>query len=159
MAKVSVVIATYNRAQHLRGAINSVLQQTYTDYEILVVDDGSVDETADVVREYSREPLRYVYQPNGGSASARNRGLRMSSGDYIAFIDDDDRWLPEKLELQVDKLGRDEGVELRLPAPLRAGVAGHVRPLNRRSARPRRGNRPSGRCVRVPDSASPGGRE
>lgn len=99
MVKVSVVIPTYNRGSLIARALNSVLAQTFTDYEIIVIDDGSKDNTQNVLSAFEGK-LRYVYQPNGGIARARNRGIELSLGQYIAFLDSDDYWAPEKLEIQ-----------------------------------------------------------
>ncbi|MFN0055130.1 MAG: glycosyltransferase family 2 protein [Planctomycetales bacterium] len=101
--RVSVIIPTYNRAGFLRGALDSVLSQDYLDREILVVDDGSTDDTADLVAAYG--PLvRYVRQANGGAASARNHGLRLATGELVAFLDSDDLFLPGKLREQAQFL-------------------------------------------------------
>jgi len=98
---VSVIIPTYNRAHLIAQAVDSVLQQTYSNVEIIVVDDGSTDDTATVMENYA-ERVSYVRQENAGSAAARNRGLAMARGDYIAFLDSDDLFLSEKLAIQVD---------------------------------------------------------
>jgi GT2 family glycosyltransferase len=100
---VSVIIPTFNRAQIVGRAIDSALNQSHRDVEVIVVDDGSSDDTgAAISRRYAREPrLRYVHQRNGGVSSARNRGLREARGDFIAFLDSDDAWLPWKLRLQL----------------------------------------------------------
>jgi glycosyltransferase involved in cell wall biosynthesis len=99
---VSVVLPTYNRATTLRRAINSVLQQGYRNLELIVVDDGSTDATQEVVRKITDPRLRYHLQAkNGGASRARNQGLAMAKGDYIAFQDSDDEWLADKLEKQV----------------------------------------------------------
>ena len=103
MPKVSVIIPTYNSAQYIAEAIESVLAQTYKDYEIIVVDDGSIDNTREVLKPFM-DKIIYVYKENGGQASARNLGIKMSKGEYIAFLDSDDIWLPQKLELQVELL-------------------------------------------------------
>jgi glycosyltransferase involved in cell wall biosynthesis len=101
-SKVSVIIPTYNRADYVLEAIESVLAQTYSDYEIIVVDDGSTDETAAVLRPLAEKGvIRCVYQPNQGESAARNHGIRLARGDYIAFLDSDDLFLPTKLEKQV----------------------------------------------------------
>jgi glycosyltransferase involved in cell wall biosynthesis len=97
---VSVIIPTYNREQYLRKALDSVLAQTYQRFEIIVVDDGSTDNTRTMLSAY-QESVRYVYQENQGISKARNTGIRNSHGDCIAFLDSDDYWLPEKTELQV----------------------------------------------------------
>jgi glycosyltransferase involved in cell wall biosynthesis len=103
MAKVSVVIPTHNRASLLGGAISSVLGQTFRDLELVVVDDGSNDNPEQVVRSFSDPRIQFVRhpQPRGGSA-ARNTGIRSTTGAYVAFLDDDDEWYPDKLALQVD---------------------------------------------------------
>lgn len=101
---VSVIIPTYNRAHVLTRALESVLAQTFEDFEVLVVDDGSTDGTAALMAEYEArdERVRYLVQPqNAGVSAARNRGLREVRGAYIALLDSDDEWLPAKLERQV----------------------------------------------------------
>jgi len=101
--EVSVVIPTYNSARYLPAAIESVLVQTFKDHEILVVDDGSTDDTPRIVDPF-RPAVRYLRQPNRGVAAARNRGLAESRGRYVAFLDADDTWLPTKLEKQTRAL-------------------------------------------------------
>ena len=103
--KVSVIIPTYNRAGIVTRAIDSVLGQTYRAREVIVVDDGSTDGTADVLRAYGRAVVP-VFQANAGPAAARNRGIREAQGDFIAFLDSDDMWRPTKLQRQVDLLRR-----------------------------------------------------
>ncbi|MBI4436486.1 MAG: glycosyltransferase [Candidatus Omnitrophica bacterium] len=105
MPKVSVILPTYNRAHLLSRAIQSVLDQTYQDWELIVVDDGSTDGTADLVAKFGRA-VRYFFQTNRGVAAARNRGIGEARGTYVGFLDDDDSWLPEKLERQVAFLER-----------------------------------------------------
>jgi glycosyltransferase involved in cell wall biosynthesis len=100
VVKVSVVIPAYNGDRYLAEAINSVLAQTYQDYEIIVVDDGSTDHTAQVVKQYGKA-VRYLRQTNQGVAASRNLGLAAALGDYIAFLDQDDLFLPHKLSSQV----------------------------------------------------------
>lgn len=99
---VSVLISTFNRADQVMKAIQSVLDQTYQDFEIIVSDDGSSDNTKEVVRGFNDDRVKYFYQENRGVASARNLGLRNANGEVIAFLDDDDWWLPEHLELIID---------------------------------------------------------
>src|SRR6266436_3475630 len=99
---VSVIIPCYNQAHFLHEAIDSVLAQTYSNREILVVDDGSSDATAAVARSYPH--VRYVYQENAGPSAARNTGLKQTRGEYLVFLDADDRLLPEALEVGVDCL-------------------------------------------------------
>ncbi|MGV8125151.1 MAG: glycosyltransferase family 2 protein [Candidatus Xenobiia bacterium LiM19] len=100
MAKVSVIISTYNRAHLVTEAIDSVLQQSFKDFEVIVVDDGSTDHTGEVLHERYKDRIHYIYQENQGTP-ARNTGINISKGHYIAFLDSDDLWLPHKLEKQV----------------------------------------------------------
>jgi glycosyltransferase involved in cell wall biosynthesis len=101
--KVSVVIPTHNRAQFLKAAIASVLNQTYQDFEIVVVDDASSDNTNEIVEGFGDKRVTYIrHEINKGDAGSRNSGIANSSGDYLAFLDDDDEWLPEKLQMQVE---------------------------------------------------------
>jgi glycosyltransferase involved in cell wall biosynthesis len=102
--KVSVVIPTYNCVQFVTEAIDSVLNQTFKDFEILVVDDGSKDETREVLTEKYGTSIQYLYKENGGVSSARNFGIEKAKGKYIAFLDADDVWMPEKLEKQASAL-------------------------------------------------------
>lgn len=103
---ISTIITTYNYAQFIGAAIESALNQTRRPDEIVVVDDGSTDHTAAVVAAYAPQGVRYVVKANGGAGSARNRGLRETSGDLVTFLDADDRWLPDKLERQLAHLAR-----------------------------------------------------
>ncbi len=98
--RVSVVIPTYNRARRLPAAIDSVLRQGLDETEIVVVDDGSVDDTRAVVARYG-DRVRYVYQQNAGVGSARNVGIRHATGEFVAFLDSDDRWRDFKLSVQL----------------------------------------------------------
>lgn len=111
--RISVAVAAYNAAEYLREAINSVLAQSLRPFEIVVVDDGSTDNTRQVCEAFG-ERIRYFYQQNDGTAgiSARWRSIQESRGDWIALLDHDDRWLPAKLEKQVEALKKfpDSGV-------------------------------------------------
>ncbi len=107
---ISVIIPTYNRAQWVRRAIDTALSQTFQAAEIVVVDDGSTDDTAEVVRGLGgagRPEIRYIHQTNAGPSAARNRGIREARGQWIAFLDADDEWLEHKLERQAAGLRRD----------------------------------------------------
>ncbi len=107
--KVSVVIPTYNRAHVVGRAVQSVLHQTYQNFEIIIVDDGSTDGTSERVALFHDPRLFYVrLEENCGCGAARNMGIEASRGDYVAFLDSDDEWLPEKLEKQVRLLERSE---------------------------------------------------
>ena len=102
---VSVIIPTYNRADYLKLALKSVLEQTYKNIEVIVADDGSTDNTAEVVADFNDPRIKYFYQKNTGlPAATRNLGLQEASGELIAFLDSDDMWLPKKLEIQVEYL-------------------------------------------------------
>jgi glycosyltransferase involved in cell wall biosynthesis len=101
--RVSIIIPTHNRSQLLRAAIDSVLAQTYPAIEIIVVDDGSTDDTASVMAQYAGQ-VTYIRQDNAGVAAARNTGFRASSGEYINFLDDDDTFMPTKIGRQVKVL-------------------------------------------------------
>ena len=107
--KVSVIIPSYNCARYLPEAIESVLDQTYQDYEIIVINDGSTDQTSEVITPYL-EQIRYVYQENQGAGEARNRGLYLARGELIAFLDADDLFLPHKLKEQVAILEEREEI-------------------------------------------------
>ena len=100
MPKVSVIIPTYNRAKYIAETIDSVLKQTFSDFEIIVVNDGSTDNTEETIKEQFEDKVIYLYKPNGGPASARNMGISVAKGEYIAFLESDDLWFPEKLEIQ-----------------------------------------------------------
>jgi glycosyltransferase involved in cell wall biosynthesis len=101
--RVTAAITTYNRAGYVAGAVASVLGQTYRDYEILVIDDGSTDDTAEALRPFEGR-IRFHEQENQGRAAARNSALRLATGEYIAFLDSDDLWLPDKLTREVRAL-------------------------------------------------------
>ncbi|MGA1871245.1 MAG: glycosyltransferase family 2 protein [bacterium] len=109
--KVSVIIPTYNRSQFITHAIDSVLSQTYHDIEIIIVDDGSTDNTKKILINYNNR-IKYIYQENQGVAAARNTGIKNAKGKYIAFLDSDDMWLPQKLEQQVKILNQYEDIAL-----------------------------------------------
>jgi glycosyltransferase involved in cell wall biosynthesis len=102
MPTVSVVIPTYNRAAYVRACVESVLAQTFDDYEIIVIDDGSTDNTRDLLQPWIRTgKISYYYQDNKGPSGARNAGFNRAAGELIAFLDSDDLWPPDKLEWQV----------------------------------------------------------
>jgi glycosyltransferase involved in cell wall biosynthesis len=101
--KISVIIPTYNHSQYLKRAIDSVLNQTYEDFEIIVVDDGSTDNTRGLIDAYGNQ-IKYIYQENQGLASARNTGIQASQAKYVAFLDADDWFAKENLEIKVSYL-------------------------------------------------------
>ena len=115
MPKVSVLIATFNCAKYIAEAIDSVLDQTYTDYEIIIVDDGSTDDTKSIIKTYldkNADKIKYYYQENQGLACARNVAIKYSKGKYIAFLDADDKWLPPRLEIGVAILDNEPDIGL-----------------------------------------------
>lgn len=102
MPRVSVIIPTHNRGEMLRRAIDSVLNQTYRDLELIVIADGCTDNTDEIVAAYNDSRMKFfVHEKSRGASAARNTGIRASTGQYIAFLDDDDEWLPDKLKAQV----------------------------------------------------------
>lgn len=116
MPRVTVAIPTHNRAGLVTEAIESVLAQTYSDYELVVIDNGSTDDTAQRLEPY-RDRIRIIRQENRGRAGARNRALAAAEGEFVAFLDSDDSWLPDKLERQLSVLDANPRVAL---------VHGHV---------------------------------
>jgi len=107
---VSVVIPIFNREHLILDTINSVLAQTYQNFEIILVDDGSVDNTKQVISSINDSRIKYIYQNNAGPSAARNNGIRHAKGEYIAFLDSDDLWLPEKLEKQISVLNNNKNI-------------------------------------------------
>jgi len=116
MPRISAAIITHNRANYLAEAITSVLAQTVADLELIVVDDGSTDETADIVAPFL-DRIRYVRQERRGKAAARNAAVALARGDLIAFCDSDDSWYPDRLERQLAALEQHPDVGM---------VHGHV---------------------------------
>ena len=111
--KVSVIIPAYNIGHLIRETIDSILAQTYSNFEIIIVDDGSKDNTAQVVKSYKDARIIYHYQQNSGlPAKGRNAGARLAKGDLLAFLDHDDLWMPDKLEKQVGMINKDPDVVL-----------------------------------------------
>jgi len=110
---VSVIIPTYNQANFIDKAIKSVLKQTYQDFEIIVIDDGSTDNTEEIIRCFKDKRVKYIkkYKKNRGISVARNIGIKVARGKYVALLDSDDEWLPEKLDKQI-KILQDGSPEL-----------------------------------------------
>lgn len=113
---ISVMIGVYNGAPYLAEAIRSVQAQTYRPYELIVVDDGSDDGSGAIAQSF--DEVQYIYQPRGGNGAARNRAVEAATGEFFAFLDADDRFLPDKLERQMAALQADGSVDM---------VFGHVR--------------------------------
>ena len=99
MARVSVVIPTYNRKAFIQEALNSVLDQSYLDYEVIVVDDGSTDNTGEMIQNTYGMRVHYYWQHNQGESVARNKGIELANGEYIAFLDSDVDFLSGKLSI------------------------------------------------------------
>lgn len=113
---VTTVIPVYNGERYLREAIDSVLAQDYPELELLVIDDGSTDGSADIARSYG-DRIRYHYQPNAGLSAAQNAGIAQARGAFIAYLDCDDLWVPGKLSLQMHVFRREPATDM---------VFGHV---------------------------------
>jgi glycosyltransferase involved in cell wall biosynthesis len=124
--QVSIIMAAYNHARYIREAIASALAQTYERWELIVVDDGSTDDTAALLRQFTDLRIRYIYQENQGLAASRNRGIALAHGPYLAFLDSDDVWMPHFLERCVSVLGGESDL---------AGVYTLIYHINQNSAR------------------------
>ena len=109
---VSVILPTYNRAALLSRAINSVMAQTYPNWELMIWDDGSIDQTADLIRAYTESRVRNYFAANHGVSYARNRAVEVTQGEYIAFLDSDDEWSADKLALQLDMLQKHPQIDV-----------------------------------------------
>lgn len=106
MLKISVIMPTYNSAHFISKSIESVLSQTYPNWELIIVDDGSTDNTRDIVNKYIQldKRIKYFFQQNKGVSSARNKGISISNGVFVAFLDSDDLWLPQKIAIQTNDI-------------------------------------------------------
>jgi len=113
---VSVIVPVYNGEEYLGEAIESIISQTYDPLEIIVVDDGSTDSSREIILSFPQ--IKYIYQENKGHAAARNQGIKASKGDFIAFLDADDFWVPEKISMQISEFIADPKLDI---------VTGHVR--------------------------------
>jgi glycosyltransferase involved in cell wall biosynthesis len=107
---ISVVIPVFNREKYLTGAIKSVLAQEYPRLEIIIVDDGSTDQSATIAKSF--QEVRYFFQKNGGPAAARNKGIMEAKGDVLAFIDSDDLWTSDKIAVQLQKMKEDPSLQM-----------------------------------------------
>ncbi|WP_414828110.1 glycosyltransferase family 2 protein [Alteromonas sp. H39] len=112
MPTVSVIIPVFNAGKFIRSTLESVFSQTYTDFEVVIVNDGSTDDSESVIRSFNDNRIVYIAQENGGVSAARNNGIFHAQGKYVAFLDADDLWHPEKLRLQVAALEENPDVHL-----------------------------------------------
>lgn len=110
--KVSIIITTYNREIYLKETISSILSQSYGNFELIIIDDGSTDNSKEVISSFVDERIIYYYQQNKGQNSARNKGMSLSQGEYIAHVDSDDLWKSTKLEKQVHILNKKKDIDL-----------------------------------------------
>lgn len=111
--KVSVILPTYNRASYLYSAIKSVLNQTFKDFEIIIVDDASTDNTKQIIDKFDDRRIYYIrHKENKGGSAARNTGIKRSKGEFIAFLDDDDLWMPNKLEKQLNFINNNHEISV-----------------------------------------------
>ena len=142
---ISVIIPTYNRRNTLSRAVESVLNQIYKPIEIIVVDDGSTDGTKEMFSEMY--PLvRYIYQANSGVSSARNTGINSASGDWIALLDSDDEWLPDKLDRQVKLL--QDNAEIRFCHTNEIWIRNNVR-INQKKKHQKYGGNIFNKCLDI----------
>lgn len=110
---VSVIMPTYNHARYIGEAIDSVLNQSYKNFELIIIDNYSTDNTKEIVTSYNENRIKYSkFRNHGIIAASRNHGIKNSSGKYIAFLDSDDIWLPQKLELQIDLMESNKDIGL-----------------------------------------------
>ena len=125
--KVSVIIPTYNRDNYLYSAVKSVLNQTFEDFEIIVVDDASTDNTKQIIDKFDDKRIRYIrHKENKGGSAARNTGIKLSKGKFIAFLDDDDLWMPSKLEKQLDHINKNLEIDAVYTGAWRINKSGKI---------------------------------
>lgn len=112
---ISIVVPMYNSSRTIENTLKSVTDQTFNDYEVIVVDDGSTDDSAALVEAFIRahpdRAIALIRKPNGGVSTARNAGMRVGKGEFIALLDSDDEWLPNKLEVQMDVLRKNPDID------------------------------------------------
>ena len=109
---VTIIMPVYNGEKYIQEAINSIINQTYSNWELVIVDDGSTDNTASIIKKFDDSRIKYVYQKNQGPSAARNKGIGLAEGNYIAFIDADDMYVKDKLEKQVAYLEETPAVDI-----------------------------------------------
>lgn len=132
--KVSIIVPTYNRFQFLKETIDSILDQTFKDFELIIVDNYSVDNTEKVVKSYSDKRIKYFKNNNNGVIAVnRNFAIKKSKGEYIAFCDDDDLWYPTKLEKQIKEFEKDKKVALVCTNAVRFNKDGETGSINKKT--------------------------
>lgn len=136
-ASVTAVITFFDSERYLAEAVDSALAQTHSPIELVLVDDGSSDRSAEIARSYA-PPARYVRRENGGPAAARNTGLAHASGDFVAFLDSDNRWLPGAIALQLAAFATEPGVDV-VFAQSREFVSAELDPTTVHARAPREG--------------------
>ncbi|MFT4599939.1 MAG: teichuronic acid biosynthesis glycosyltransferase TuaG [Arenicella sp.] len=109
---VSIIVPIYNGASFIKETVQSCLDQTYENWELIIIDDGSTDNSAEIIKGFLSDKVRYFRKENGGQASARNLGIEKSKGDWIAFLDADDIWVAEKLQKQIFVIENDSELDL-----------------------------------------------
>ena len=109
---VSIIIPVYNGEIFIQSAIDTINKQNYHPIEIIFIDDGSTDNTPQIIAEYKEDNITYIYQENKGPASARNQGLKIAKGDFITFLDIDDLWAENKLQSQVNYLQQNSSIDI-----------------------------------------------
>src|SRR5215471_7007754 len=110
MPQISIIMPVYNGEQHLNLSLNSIASQTFRDFELIVVDDGSTDSTPDIIKQFSQThpfPVQYMFQENCGPAASLNRGIKSARATFLAFLDCDDVWINSKLELQIQLMNQN----------------------------------------------------
>ena len=120
---VSVIIPTYNREKFVTLAIDSVINQTFKDYELIVIDDGSTDNTKNVLKQYNAK-IHYIYQNNSGVSAARNAGIKVARGEWLAFLDSDDEWMPEYLECQIQRAKEEPQIRMHMTNSIKIEISG-----------------------------------
>lgn len=131
MPRVSVIIPVYNGELYLSETLDSVMKQTFTDWEIIVVNDGSTDKSLEIMEEYAAldERVRVISKPNGGVSSARNVAMNNAKGEYFSFVDADDMWVPEKLEKQIAFMDKNPNIAL-IYSDISILIDGNIRTQN-----------------------------
>ena len=126
MPQVSIIIPTYNREAFVVKAVGSVLKQTFADYELIVVDDGSTDATRSALQPFAQR-IKYVHQVNSGVSAARNAGIRLATGEWMAFLDSDDEWSDGYLAEQMQGIGQNPDVSMQVADCFFSGLDGEQR--------------------------------